>query len=120
MPNYEDRLIGRTIKAVRPLTKEELAAHAWYGSPGVVIILDDGTKLLPVREQPAYRLATSPNACTLAELLAVIIGGNEQIEIRMFPHHIQHVHIADAGAADNRHIDRVTNPIPDCHPFGFH
>jgi DNA repair protein RadC len=38
-------------------------------------------KLLPVREQPSYRLATSPNACTLAELLAVIIGGNEQIEI---------------------------------------
>ncbi|MEK7475269.1 MAG: hypothetical protein AAB152_06490 [Candidatus Coatesbacteria bacterium] len=51
MPNFEDRLIGRTIKAIRPLTKEELAAHAWYGSPGVVIVLDDGTKLLPVRDE---------------------------------------------------------------------
>lgn len=38
-------------------------------------------KLLPLKEQPAHRLVTSPSACTLAELLSVIIGGNEQIEI---------------------------------------
>ena len=51
MPRYEDRLIGRTIKEIRPLTMEELAAHAWDGSAGVVIVLDDGTKLLPMRDE---------------------------------------------------------------------
>ena len=51
MPKYEDRLIGRTIKEVRPLTKEELTAHAWDGSAGAVIVLDDGTKLLPMRDE---------------------------------------------------------------------
>jgi DNA repair protein RadC len=38
-------------------------------------------KLLPLKEQPAHRLASSPNACSLAELISVIIGGNEQIEV---------------------------------------
>ncbi len=38
-------------------------------------------KLLPLRDQPAYRVASNPDACSLAELLAVIVGGNEQIEI---------------------------------------
>jgi len=38
-------------------------------------------KLLPVREQPAFRVATDSDACNLAELLAVIIGGATQIEI---------------------------------------
>jgi DNA repair protein RadC len=37
-------------------------------------------KLLPLRDQPAYRVASNPDACTLAELLAVIVGGREQIE----------------------------------------
>lgn len=38
-------------------------------------------KHLPVREQPAYRVATDSDACSLAELLAVIVGGARQIEI---------------------------------------
>ena len=38
-------------------------------------------KALPIREKPAYRVATGADACNLAELLAVIIGGSEQIEI---------------------------------------
>ena len=38
-------------------------------------------KTLPVREQPAYRVAAQADACTLAELLAVIVGGQEQIEV---------------------------------------
>ncbi|MFH2038509.1 MAG: DNA repair protein RadC [Chloroflexota bacterium] len=36
---------------------------------------------LPIREQPGYRVAHNPEACSLAELLAVIIGGSTQIEI---------------------------------------
>lgn len=38
-------------------------------------------KLLPLREQPAYRVAQDPEACNLAELLAAIVGGQNQIEI---------------------------------------
>ncbi len=37
-------------------------------------------KLLPVREQPGYRVAKDPDGCNLPELLAVIIGGANQIE----------------------------------------
>jgi DNA repair protein RadC len=37
-------------------------------------------KTLPLREQPAYRVASKPDACTLSELLAVIVGGSEQME----------------------------------------
>lgn len=37
-------------------------------------------KTLPIREKPAYRVATGAETCNLAELLAVIIGGYEQIE----------------------------------------
>ena len=37
-------------------------------------------RLLPVREQPAFRVANDSDACSLAELLAVIIGGSSQIE----------------------------------------
>ena len=37
-------------------------------------------KHLPVREQPAFRVAKDSDACSLAELLAVIIGGSTQIE----------------------------------------
>ena len=37
-------------------------------------------KHLPVCEQPGYRVAKDSDACSLAELLAVIIGGSTQIE----------------------------------------
>ena len=37
-------------------------------------------KLLPLREQPAYRVAQNAVACSLAELLAAVIGGAQQIE----------------------------------------
>jgi DNA repair protein RadC len=37
-------------------------------------------KHLPIREQPAFRVAKDSDACSLAELLAVIIGGSNQIE----------------------------------------
>ena len=37
-------------------------------------------KALPLREQPAFRVAQDSDACSLAELLAVIIGGSSQIE----------------------------------------
>lgn len=35
---------------------------------------------LPVCEQPAFRVSRDSDACSLAELLAVIIGGTNQIE----------------------------------------
>jgi len=38
-------------------------------------------KHLPVCEQPGYRVAKDSDACSLAELLAGIIGGSTQIEI---------------------------------------
>ena len=38
-------------------------------------------KTLPLREQPAYRVTQNPSACHLTELLAVVIGGQRQIEI---------------------------------------
>ena len=37
-------------------------------------------KLLPIHEQPAFRVARDSDACNLAELLAVIVGGSGQIE----------------------------------------
>jgi DNA repair protein RadC len=38
-------------------------------------------KRLPLREQPAYRMTRNPDACNLTELLAVLVGGPQQIEI---------------------------------------
>lgn len=38
-------------------------------------------KSLPLREQPAYRVAQNPAACNLSELLAAVIGGPKQIEV---------------------------------------
>jgi DNA repair protein RadC len=38
-------------------------------------------KLLPLRDQPACRVSTNPEACSLPELLAAIVGGEHQIEI---------------------------------------
>jgi DNA repair protein RadC len=38
-------------------------------------------KLLPWREQPAYRVAANSDSCNLPELLAALIGGPQQIEI---------------------------------------
>jgi DNA repair protein RadC len=34
-----------------------------------------GPQLLPLRERPGYRVAAAPSACSVAELLAVLIGG---------------------------------------------
>lgn len=37
-------------------------------------------KSLPLRDQPAYKVASNPLACNLSELLASIISGPQQIE----------------------------------------
>jgi len=37
-------------------------------------------KTMPLREQPAYRIAQNANACNIAELMAAVIGGQKQIE----------------------------------------
>ena len=38
-------------------------------------------KSMPLREQPAYRITQNPAACNLTELLAAVIGGQNQIEL---------------------------------------
>lgn len=38
-------------------------------------------KSMPLREQPAYRIANNATACNLTELMAAVIGGQKQIEI---------------------------------------
>lgn len=38
-------------------------------------------KSMPLREQPAYRIAQNATACNLTELMAAVIGGQKQIEI---------------------------------------
>ena len=38
-------------------------------------------KTLPLRDQPAYRVTSNAAACSLAELLAAVVGGARQIEI---------------------------------------
>ncbi len=38
-------------------------------------------KTLPLRDQPAYRVTSNAAACSLAELLAAVVGGTQQIEI---------------------------------------
>lgn len=42
-------LVGRTIKEIRPMYEEELKNFDWddYSSTPLVIILDDGTVLIP-------------------------------------------------------------------------
>ena len=37
--------------------------------------------LLSLHERPAYRAAVQPQACTVIELLAALIGGSQQLEI---------------------------------------
>jgi DNA repair protein RadC len=38
-------------------------------------------KLLPLRDQPAYRVTSNAAGCSLAELLAAVVGGAQQIEV---------------------------------------
>jgi len=38
-------------------------------------------KTLPLRDQPAYRVTSNVTACSLAELLAAVVGGVQQIEV---------------------------------------
>jgi len=38
-------------------------------------------KTLPLRDQPAYRVTSNAAACSLAELLAAVVGGGQQIEV---------------------------------------
>ena len=38
-------------------------------------------KTLPLRDQPAYRVTANATGCNLAELLAAVVGGVQQIEV---------------------------------------
>ena len=62
-------------------------------------------KALPIKEKPAYRVATSAEACNLAELLAVIIGGSEQIEVaeRLL------VRFGTLNKLANAHVNEIAN-----------
>jgi len=62
-------------------------------------------KLLPLREQPVYRVSQNADACSLAELLAAIVGGQNQVEIAedlllRFGglRGLYHAHLAEIGA----------------------
>ncbi len=47
-------LVGRTIVDVRPMTAAELGAENWTSGrhrPPVVLVLDDGTKVYPSRDE---------------------------------------------------------------------
>jgi DNA repair protein RadC len=63
-------------------------------------------KTLPLRDQPAYRVTSNAIGCSLAELLAALIGGTQQIEtaenlLAHFGGDIQRIykaHVAELGA----------------------
>ena len=63
-------------------------------------------KTLPLRDQPAYRVTSNATACSLAELLAAVVGGAQQIEIAegilaRFGGDVQRIykaHVAELGA----------------------
>jgi len=40
-------LVGRKIVDMRAMFKEEMDLFLWYGEPGVVLILDDGSIVVP-------------------------------------------------------------------------
>lgn len=68
-------------------------------------------KLLPVREQPGYRVAKDPDACNLPELLAVIIGGSNQIESaeRLISQFGTMQKIAQAHVSEIARVDGIGN-----------
>ncbi|MBU2611993.1 MAG: DNA repair protein RadC [Chloroflexi bacterium] len=63
-------------------------------------------KTLPLRDQPAYRVTSNAAACSLAELLAAVIGGQQQIETAeaLLAHfggdlrRLYHAHVAELGS----------------------
>ena len=59
-------------------------------------------KTLPLRDQPAYRVTSNAAACNLAELLAAVVGGTQQIEIA-------------EGLADSGHIAHPFRSYPHTH-----
>ncbi len=71
-------------------------------------------KTLPLRDQPAYRVAANASACSLAELLAAVVGGEKQIEIAEAVlarfqgdiHQIQRAHADELGSV--RGVGQVT------------
>ena len=68
-------------------------------------------KQLPIREHPTSRVAQDSDACSLAELLAVIIGGSTQIEIadRLLAQFNTIQKIAQAHANEISSIPGITN-----------
>ncbi len=66
---------------------------------------------LPVCEQPAFRVSRDSDACSLAELLAVIIGGASQIECaeRLLARFSTIQKIAQAHTSEIDSIPGITN-----------
>ena len=50
-----EKLIGRTIVKVRDITEEESDTDWGWDEPGQMIILDDGTELVPSRDPEGNR-----------------------------------------------------------------
>lgn len=53
-PTADETLVGRTIKAVRPMTAAELKKEDWSigrHAPPTVLVLDNGTKVYPSRDE---------------------------------------------------------------------
>lgn len=46
-------IIGKTITSVRPMTREEMEEYGWEDCrfPPAIIILNDGSKLLPSKDE---------------------------------------------------------------------
>ena len=68
-------------------------------------------KLLPLREQPGYRVAKDSDSCSLPELLAVMIGGANQIESaeRLLAQFGTMQQIAQAHVSELARVDGIGN-----------
>lgn len=48
--DFEKKMIGKRIKAIRPLTEDEMDRECWIGLPPAAIELEDGTVIVPSRD----------------------------------------------------------------------
>ena len=77
-------------------------------------------KTLPLRDQPAYRVTANAAACSLAELLAAVVGGAQQIEVaegilarfggdvqRIYKAHVAELARSMASASRLRYVSRL-------------
>lgn len=69
-----DAIVGRRIVEVRPMTRAEMEAEGWgfsaYHGPPVALVLDDGTRLYPSRDDegngPGALFGVTPDGESIA------------------------------------------------------